>query len=122
MGSERIVSLILRIGVAFAFAYPAVAGFITPLNWIGFFPPFMLKIVPGEILLPAFEIFEIILALLILFMKRPFYPAIIAAFMLLAIVVLDYKTMDIIFRDISILLMALALTVLHGREQNREMM
>ena len=113
MTDEKIISTLLRLGVAFAFIYPAVAGFITPDDWVGFLPPFMLKIIPGEILLPAFEIFEIVLGLLILFMKRPFIPAILAALVLLAIVVLNYKTMDIIFRDISILLMAVALAIIH---------
>ncbi|MEK7558251.1 MAG: hypothetical protein AAB507_00255 [Patescibacteria group bacterium] len=117
MNNEKIVSILLRLGVAFAFIYPAVAGFITPNDWIGFFPSFMLKTIPGEILLLIFEIFEIALGVSILFMKRPFIPAILAALVLLAIVVLDYKTMDIIFRDISILLMAVALAVLHKKDE-----
>ena len=115
MTNEKIISLLLRIGVAFAFIYPAVAGFFDPYSWVGFFPPFMLNIIPGAILLPVFEIFEIALGILILFMERPFVPAILAALMLLAIVVLNYKTMDIIFRDISILLMAVALAVIHKK-------
>lgn len=116
MADKKIISLLLRIGVAFAFIYPAVAGFFDPYSWVGFFPPFLLDIIPGTILLPAFGIFEILLALLILFMKQPFYPAIIAAIILLAIVVFDFKTIDIIFRDVSILLMALALALLHKKE------
>lgn len=116
MTNEKIISLLLRIGVAFAFVYPAVAGFFDPYSWVGFFPQFLLDIIPGAILLPVFGIFEIILALLILFMQRPFYPSIIAAVVLLAIVVIDFKTIDIIFRDVSILLMAVALSLLHKKE------
>ena len=102
----------MRIGVAFAFIYPAVAGFFTPYSWVGFFPLFMLNLVPGTILLPIFGLFEILLATLILFTKRPFYPAVIAALVLLLILILDFKTMDIIFRDVSILLMAAVLAVI----------
>lgn len=113
MADKKTISLLLRIGVAFAFIYPAVAGFFDPYSWVGFFPPFLLQIIPGTILLPAFGIFEIILALLILFMKRPFYPSIIASAVLLAIIVLDFKAIDIIFRDVSILLMTVTLALLN---------
>lgn len=117
MTDEKIISLLLRLGVAFAFIYPAVAGFFDPYSWVGFFPPFMLDIIPGAVLLPIFGLFEILLALLILFMKRPFYPAIIAALVLLSIIILDFKTMDIIFRDVSILLMSCALALLYRKRK-----
>ena len=37
---ERLVSLFLRLGVAFAFLYPPISGLLAPSSWIGYFPLF----------------------------------------------------------------------------------
>lgn len=119
MEKERTVSLLLRLGVAFSFLYPAVDGIARPDAWVGFFPPFMLAVVPATYLLPAFEALEITLALLILFMKDPRYPSFFAALILFGVVVFNLGTFDIVFRDVAILLMALALVVSHKEERLR---
>jgi len=68
-------------------------------------------LVPENILLPAFSIFEIILALWILWGKYLFYSSLLARVSLLGIIIFNLGQMDIIFRDVSILLTATALTV-----------
>ena len=108
------VSLILRIGLAFAFIYPAIAAFFDPTSWIGYFPQFVKEIIPNEILLlNSFGAIEVILALWILSGWKIFYPSAIAALFLLTIVAFNWTQLDILFRDISIVAMAIALAILH---------
>jgi len=117
MYHRKIVSGLLRIGIAFAFLYPAIDSFFHPGTWIGFFPAWLIAVGPVDIfaLSIAFSVVEIIIAALILFQRDPTYPAIAAAAVLGAIVVFDLSAFDIVFRDISIFLMALALIFLHKR-------
>ena len=111
------VEMLLRIGVAFAFVYPAVAAFFEPLSWIGFFPVFLRDIVPNDtLLLYAFGITEIVIALWILIGKRIFIPSSIAGVYLAGIIIFNLSLFDIIFRDLPILLMAVALAVLHYQD------
>jgi hypothetical protein len=108
------VEMLLRIGVAFAFIYPAVAAFFDPFSWIGFFPTFMRDLAPSEtLLLHAFGITEILIAMWILVGKRIFIPSVLASLYLTGIILFNLALFDIIFRDVSILFMALALVILH---------
>lgn len=112
---------ILRIGLAFSFLYPAISAWFNPFAWIGYFPPFMVDMVGTHdmLLLHAFGVTEIIIGLWLLFGRRIFWPSIVAAFYLLAIVVFNLNQMDVIFRDVSIFAMAVALAVMH-RDQAPE--
>jgi len=102
---------ILRVGLAFAFLYPAVSALFNPFAWVGYFPPFLLDLVGSNsiLLLHTFGITEVIIALWLFFGKKVFYPSVIASLYLLAIVVLNISQMDIVFRDLSILTIAIAL-------------
>lgn len=98
--------LLLRLAVAFSFAYPPIAALMDADSWIGYFPAF----VPSSLLvLHAFGAIEIIIALWILLGRRVVIPSLLAAIMLLAIVLFNLSQLDILFRDISIALAALAL-------------
>ena len=112
------VLLLLRIGVAFAFIYPPVRAFIDPFAWVGYFPSFMLGIVSDQVLLQTFSAIEIIIGFWILFGKKIFIPSIVAAGILALIVLFNITQMDVLFRDIPIALMALALA-LAERQENR---
>ncbi len=111
--------LLLRIGVAFAFFYPPVSAFFDPYAWVGYFPPFVNSLpgIDSLMLLHIFGAIEIILGFWILFGKRIAYPSLIAAFMLAAIVVLNFNQMDVLFRDIPILLMCVALYLNHAPQK-----
>ena len=37
MEKEKLVSLLLRVGIAFSFFYAAIASFVNQAAWIGFF-------------------------------------------------------------------------------------
>ena len=114
--------MLLRVGVAFAFIYPAVSGFITPTSWIGFFPPFTRDILGGNDALPfalhVFGVIEIILALWILAGRRIFIPSAVATILLFLIVALNISQLDILFRDIPIMLMSMALAISSWPQQS----
>jgi len=108
------VSFILRIGLAFAFLYPAIAAFIEPVAWIGYFPQFVKDVIPNEaLLLNLFGFTEVVIALWLLWGKYVFYPSVIAAVVLVTIVIFNWGGLDVVFRDLSIAAMAVALAVLH---------
>lgn len=119
MSERAAVSILLRIGVAFAFLFPAVSAVFDPYSWIGFFPPFILAYVPTEesqlILLHVFGASEVVIALWLLSGWRIFVPSILAAAYLLAIVCLNTPQFLITFRDLSIMFMALALAAMSAR-------
>jgi|TARA_Y100000310_G_scaffold345866_1_gene471936 hypothetical protein len=113
--TQSTVSWLLRIGVAFAFLYPAIAGFINPIAWVGYFPQFVRDAVPFEegTLLLIFGVIEIVIALWILSGKKIFIPSVIATVSLTLIVILNWGVMDVVFRDISIAAMAAALAIMY---------
>lgn len=111
MDKNKLVFLLLRIGLSFVFIYAAFSSLINPINWIGYFPQFLKDIVPPSILLPSLSAFEIILGIWVLSGRRLFYSSLISAFSLLGIIVFNFNQMDIVFRDVSILLTAIALAV-----------
>ena len=117
MGNERVVFLLLRLGVAFAFLYPPVSAFLNPAAWVGYFPPFLLDLFAGQeaSLLNAFGVFEVVIGLWILSGKKIFVPSALAALSLVAIVAFNFSQMDVVFRDLSIAAAAAALALMSRR-------
>lgn len=103
--------LLLRLGLAVAFIYPAVSAWFNPYTWIGYFPGFMLDIVGSNdlVLLHAFGLLEIAIGVWFLYGKKLLIPSAVATLMLAAIILMHWRQMDVIFRDIPIALMSLAL-------------
>lgn len=103
-------SWLLRLGVAFAFLYPPIHALSNPDSWIGYFPPFMFALgVPSDVLLHAFGMVEVALALWILSGWKILWPSLAAAAMLVAIVAFNLAQLEVLFRDLSIAAAALAL-------------
>ena len=113
---------LLRIGVAFAFLYPPIDAIIDPASWLGYFPSFVTNLfhivslplkLSDVVLLHGFGLFEIALALWLLFGKRVRVPAILMAVILFVIVGfnLDASNFSVLFRDVSIAFAALALAL-----------
>lgn len=111
----KLVSLILRSALAFSLLYPAIAGFINPLNWVGYFPSFLLNSFSGNFPLVVFGIFEILLALWILSGWKIVYSSSVVFAMLILILLLNLSQFIILFRDVPIALSALALISLHRK-------
>jgi len=108
MKNQEIASLLLRIGIAFSFIYAAIFSFINPISWIGFFPKFL----QASAVLVTFSIYEISLALLLIFNKKTYCIAILSALTMLGIVIFNLGALDIVFRDVTILLASIALAIL----------
>ena len=111
---DKFAWFLIRVGLAFAFIYAAVAGYLRPDDWIGYFPASLREAVPENILLSGWGIFEVILALWILSGKKVFIPSLIAVFALAGLIFTNFVQMDVIFRDVTILMVAIALAI-HSR-------
>lgn len=104
--------LVLRLGLAFAFLYPPYAALSDPLSWEGYFPPFVHTLpVSPLVLLHAFGVVEVVIALWVLSGWKIRLPALAAAALLLAIVGFDINDFEILFRDLALSSIALALAL-----------
>ena len=111
-----LASFLIRVGLAIVFLYAAVGAFLDPQSWIGFFPAWLRDIVPGNILLGFHSIFEIFLSLWLLSGKRSYEAGVVSSLFLGLIIVVNLGAFDIVFRDVAIFGMALALTALSERK------
>ncbi len=108
-GTTRTAITILRWGLAFVFFYAAIASLRHPQDWVGFFPQFVRNMIPQNLLLTGFSIFEIILATWLFSGKKTLWAAGIAALALAGVTVSNLGAFDIVFRDVGLLFAALAL-------------
>ena len=108
---NKYTGFILRGGLAFSFLFPAINAFFDPYSWIGYFPVFTRGFVSDTVLLHSFGVIEIIIALWILSGWKIFWPSLISFMMLVGIVFFNLSQFQIVFRDLSIAAIALALAV-----------
>ncbi|MBI2618145.1 hypothetical protein HYW58_01710 [Candidatus Kaiserbacteria bacterium] len=114
---DKRIDFLLRIGVAFAFLYPPISALVNPFAWVGYFPLFVTNLFPNAILLlHTFGVIEVVIALWILSGKNIFIPSVLAVAMLVGIIVFNLSQMDVLFRDIPIILMAVALALTHFKK------
>ena len=104
-------NILLRVAIAFAFFYPAADSFLHPDDWIDFFPQFMRGYVPDQTLLIGWGAIEIVIALWILSGKKIFLPSLAATMLLIAIVCFNLPLIQVVFRDLSLALVAATLAV-----------
>lgn len=107
--------LLLRVGLAISFLYPALHALTDPYAWIGYFPPFLLSLA-GEhtiLMLHVWGAIEVVLALWLLFARHVFIPSTIMAIALMAVVIANPAQFPILFRDVTIVLAAGALAWMH---------
>lgn len=114
---ESLVSLFLRWGLALVFLYASISAFINPSAWVIFIPKFVTGIIPELIFLKIHSLVEIFLALWLLSNKKIFYASVISSLALLGIIIFNLTQLDIVFRDIAILFMAIALTILSYKKE-----
>lgn len=108
-------NLILRVGLAFVFLYPAINAYFEPYTWIGYFPPFTRGYVDEFLMLHVFGVVEIVIALWLLSGWKVFYPALVAGVMLVAIVVTNTSDFPILFRDLGLAAAAFHLALANPR-------
>ncbi len=109
MKRTQLVLLSLRIGLAFVFLYAVVGSFLAPENWIGYFPLLLRQLVPQNLLLLGFSLYELLLGLWLLWGKKVWIPAILSTLTMLGIIATNLGAFDIIFRDVAIAAMGVAL-------------
>ena len=107
--NARLATIILRWGIAFVFLYAGIAALLSPLDWIGYFPQFMLQLFPNQLLLAGFSYFQIILAAWLFWGKKLMWSAGIAILMLAGITLATLNAFAVTFRDVGLLFAALAL-------------
>lgn len=109
---DILISFLLRSGLAIVFLYAAISSLLSPDRWVGFVPGFMENIISRENFLIIFSIYEIILSVYLLSNRRIFLVSILSSITLLFILAINVVQLDILFRDIAILFMSLALLAL----------
>jgi hypothetical protein len=102
---------LLRVAIAFAFMYPAVDATMHPDAWLGFFPPFVLALIPSSLALSVWSLIGAAIALWILSGKNIFLPSLAATVALVLIVGFNFSLMEIVFRDVALAFVALALAL-----------
>ena len=112
-----LISFLLRAGLSIVLLYSAISALLNPLAWIGFVPSFIDNILGANNFLFIHSTFNIILGFWLLSNKKVFYASIITALFMFSIILFNFGALDIIFRDIAIIFMALALAVLSYREK-----
>ena len=112
----RTSHLLIRIALDFAFLYPAYGFWTNPNDWIGYIPEFARNVgLSQDMLLLALAGFHLIIALWLLSGWRIFLPSLIAAVFLSSVVYFNQNQLDVLFRDISLALAALALAFSNRR-------
>lgn len=109
---EFLVSMLLRYGLGIVFIYAGISSFFTPTNWIGFVPDFIGLIIPKEIFLIVFSVYEILLGIGLFANYKTFELSIFSSITLFLILFGNISVLDILFRDIAILFMSLSLMAL----------
>ena len=117
MQNEKLISFLLRTGLAIVFLYAAIASFIEPTSWIGYLPSWTENIMPRETALVFFSIYEIALTLWLFSGKKIYYAALLATLTMAGIVVFNFGELNIVFRDVAIMFSAITLTVLHKTDR-----
>jgi|SRR3989344_2619961 len=119
MRNSSLAFFFLRLGIATVFLYAAIASFLDPLSWVGFFPVWLKTLFPATILLYLFSTYEIVLAFWLLSGRHALYAASLAALTLFSIVIFNTSALDIVFRDVAILFAAVALASLTHEQQKK---
>jgi uncharacterized membrane protein YphA (DoxX/SURF4 family) len=105
-------ALLLRIGLAFTLAYAAIGAFRNPDAWVSFVPGFVGSIVDPKLALDLLSVVQLVLAAWLLSGVYITAAALMAIGFLGGIVLTNPATFLITFRDVGLVLAALALICL----------
>jgi uncharacterized membrane protein YphA (DoxX/SURF4 family) len=106
---QNVPSLLLRIGLAFVFAYAAISSFQEPAAWVSFVPGFVTHFIQAKTFLDLFAVLELLLATALLAGKFVKYAAALAALSLVGLLVFNLNSLIVTFRDVGLTFMAAAL-------------
>ena len=117
MTKEKIANILLRTSISFAFIYVAIATIIDQASWVSYAPSFIRNVFPESLLIGALAIGHSLLGVWILSGWRIFWPTLLAGLYLISLVGFNLSQIDILFRDISLALVAFALALQSKLEQ-----
>jgi uncharacterized membrane protein YphA (DoxX/SURF4 family) len=121
MNASITPSLLLRIALAFSLAYPAIDAWSNAPAWLGYLPEFVYALpIEATLALHIFGAIELVLAAWLLWGRYVLVPAAATALLLLAITLVHWGQMDILFRDLSLALAAVALAMLHSPKRSQQ--
>jgi uncharacterized membrane protein YphA (DoxX/SURF4 family) len=104
--------LLLRLGIAFVFAYAAIDSFIHPNDWVGYMPHVFDRFISPYTTLMIISVYQLVLVGWLLIGRYIRYAAILCALTLAGIIVANPNLVGITFRDVGLLLASLALVFL----------
>jgi uncharacterized membrane protein YphA (DoxX/SURF4 family) len=102
----------IRFGLAFVYGYAAVEIYLHPANFMKYIPPTVQSMVPTDLFLLVFGIFEILLVLWLLSGKKTEYAGFISFLLMVGIIIPNTEYFNVLFRNVSIALSSIALTAL----------
>lgn len=106
---KQLPALILSLGLAFVFLYAGVSSLMNPQLWISYLPQFMGNFIALDVAIKFIAVYEIVLGLLLVSGKFRKIAATLSALTLAGIIVSSLDQFVITFRDVGLLLMAVAL-------------
>jgi hypothetical protein len=112
--NPQLASLLLRLGLAFVFAYAAINSLIYPNDWIGYLPHALTAVIGASVALVLISIYQLVLVVWLLIGKKVRYVAILCALTLAGITMANIGVFAITFRDVGLLFAALALVFLEA--------
>ena len=83
---------------------------------MGFIPSWVQAFIPANLLLLGFSLYQIALSLWLLSGKKTVYSASLVAVTLTIITLANLTVLDIIFRDIGLIMASIALVVLNYKQ------
>ncbi|MDP3697996.1 MAG: hypothetical protein Q8R47_00260 [Nanoarchaeota archaeon] len=113
---SNLASFTLRVALAVPFLFVAIDATLQPEAWVGFIPFFVREILPASLVLGAHALVDFTLALWLLSGWKTTYAAAFSALNLATIIIVNLAALDIIFRDVGLLLAAVALGVLQYKK------
>ena len=116
---DILISFLLRSGLAIVFFYAGISAFLNPTAWIGFVPMWIRNIVSENIFLPIHATLDVVIGIWLISGKKIFYASIVASLTILSILIFNIGALEILFRDVAILFMALALVALSYRKKGK---
>ena len=115
MSKEKLSYLLLKLAVAFPLLYMAWGIYLRPKYFAVYIPNFLTQFISHNALVWIISALWMIVAAFIIFERKPFVPPMIAAVYLGLIVFSNARwgtpSFDIFYKDIVIILSALALAV-----------
>jgi len=117
MSYQRAAAFFLQGGLAFVLLYAAVSALQEPSAWISYIPAFTTSLIPAALSLILISYFQIILAIWLVSGFYTRYAALVAAALIFGLVLFNLNTLIITFRDIGLVLAALALFFLTSNRQ-----